>query len=111
MRELTGAAEAVTELRMFGGWCITLHGNLAVGVAGDDLIVRVGPDAYDAALTRPGVRPFDITGRAIRGWVFVDGETVRTGTRAHPMGEHGRRVRAVAAAQGRRNDARGSRQR
>ena len=65
VRELTGAAEAVTELRMFGGWCITLHGNLAVGVAGDDLIVRVGPDAYDAALTRPGVRPFDITGRAI----------------------------------------------
>jgi TfoX/Sxy family transcriptional regulator of competence genes len=78
VRELTGSAEAVTELRMFGGWGVTLHGNLAVGVLGDDLIVRVGPDAYGEALARPGVRPFDITGRAMRGWVFVDGETVRT---------------------------------
>ena len=101
VHELTTAAEAVTELRMFGGWCVTLHGNLAVGVAGDDLIVRVGPDAYEAALARPGVRPFDFTGRASRGWVFVDGETVRTRTRAHPLGGHGRRVRAVVAAEGR----------
>jgi TfoX/Sxy family transcriptional regulator of competence genes len=78
VRELTAAAEAASELRMFGGWCVTLHGNLAVGVLGDDLIVRVGPAAYEAALARRGARPFDFTGRASRGLVFVDGASVRT---------------------------------
>jgi len=27
--------------------------------------------AYDAALAEPGVRPFDMTGRPMRGWVLV----------------------------------------
>jgi TfoX/Sxy family transcriptional regulator of competence genes len=70
--------EARTELKMFGGWGITLHGNLAVGVLGDELIVRVGPDAYDAALARKGARPFDVTGRPMRGWVFVASSAVRS---------------------------------
>ena len=47
----------------------------------DHLIVRVGPDAYDKALAKPGARPFDFTGRTMTGWVYVEGEAVRT-TRA-----------------------------
>ncbi|MEV6327670.1 hypothetical protein [Streptomyces sp. NPDC051909] len=43
-------------------------GNMAVGVMGDDLMVRVGPDAADEALARPGARLFDFTGRPMRGW-------------------------------------------
>ncbi|MFF4501239.1 TfoX/Sxy family protein [Streptomyces sp. NPDC001401] len=57
---------------MFGGIAFLLHGNMAVGVSGDDLMVRVGPDATDAALARPGARLFDMTGRPMRGWVVVD---------------------------------------
>jgi TfoX/Sxy family transcriptional regulator of competence genes len=72
-----GRTDGVVELRMFGGWGATVHGNMAVGVMGDDLIVRVGPDAFEAALARPGARPFDFTGRAMTGWVYVDGATVR----------------------------------
>ncbi|MFD5227945.1 hypothetical protein ACFWJ5_05320 [Streptomyces qaidamensis] len=49
---------------------------MAVGVTGDDLMVRVGPDATDAALARPGTRIFDMTGRPMRGWVVVAGEAV-----------------------------------
>ena len=67
---------AVTELRMFGGWGITIHGNMAVGVMNNDLIVRVGPDRYEDALARPGARPFDFTGRSMTGWVYVDGSAV-----------------------------------
>jgi TfoX/Sxy family transcriptional regulator of competence genes len=78
VREHMAGYEARTELKMFGGWGITLHGNLAVGVLGDDLIVRVGPDAYDAALARKGARPFDVTGRPMRGWVFVGSSAVRS---------------------------------
>ncbi|GAA1820394.1 TfoX/Sxy family protein [Planosporangium flavigriseum] len=64
----------VAERRMFGGLVFFLYGNMVVGVLGDDLMARVGPDNTDAALTRPGVRAFDFTGRAMRGWVFVAGD-------------------------------------
>ena len=59
------------EREMFGGVGFMLHGNMACGVNGSDLIVRVGPDNYEAALERPHTRPFDITGRSMNGWVVV----------------------------------------
>ena len=76
VRESLKDTDAVTELRMFGGWGVTVHGNMAVGVLNDDLIVRVGPDRFDAALARPGARPFDFTGRSMTGWVYVAGSAV-----------------------------------
>ncbi|MFI5047420.1 MAG: TfoX/Sxy family protein [Acidimicrobiia bacterium] len=79
VRGCLGAIDGVTELRMFGGWGATIHGNMAVGVMGADLIVRVGPPAYDAALRRSGARPFDFTGRAMTGWVYVDSGSLGTG--------------------------------
>jgi hypothetical protein len=46
---------------------------MACGVIGRDLIVRVGPQAYQAALAEAHVRPFHLTaGRPARGWVLVD---------------------------------------
>ncbi|MFG3346203.1 TfoX/Sxy family protein [Streptomyces sp. NPDC048018] len=62
---------AVTERRMFGGIAFLCAGNMAVGVTGDDLMVRVGPDAAEDALARPGARPADMAGRPMRGWVVV----------------------------------------
>lgn len=56
---------------MFGGVGWMLQGNLAVGVMGTELIVRVGPDAYEDALAQPHTREFDFTGRSMRGWVLV----------------------------------------
>ncbi|MFE2971823.1 hypothetical protein ACFXKC_51300 [Streptomyces sp. NPDC059340] len=42
-------------------------------MTGDDLMVRVGPDATEQALARPGTRTFDMTRRPMRGWVVVAG--------------------------------------
>ena len=64
---------------MFGDWGITVRGNMAVGVMERDLIVRVGPEAFADALARPGTRPFDFTGRAMTGWVYVAPEAVSNG--------------------------------
>lgn len=36
--------------------------------------MRINPDATESALTQPGVRPFDITGRPMRGWLLVAGD-------------------------------------
>ncbi|WP_282699965.1 TfoX/Sxy family protein [Streptomyces sp. CC219B] len=73
VRERLGARPGITEKRMFGGLAFLVHGNMAVGVTGDDLMVRVGPEAADAALARPGTRVFDMTGRPMRGWILVSG--------------------------------------
>lgn len=69
-----GDVDGVTDRRMFGGITFLVHGNLAVGVMGDDLIVRLGAEAAGTALTEPGVRVFDFTGRPMRNWVVVDGD-------------------------------------
>jgi hypothetical protein len=49
---------------------------MIVGVIGDDLIARFGPDTYEQALARLGAREFDVTGRLMRGWVLVAGESL-----------------------------------
>jgi TfoX/Sxy family transcriptional regulator of competence genes len=76
IRERLGSDPHVTEKHMFGGVAFLHRGNMAVGVTGDDLMVRVGPDATDTALARPGTRLFDMTGRPMRGWILVAGTAV-----------------------------------
>ncbi len=56
---------------MFGGLAFMLNNKMACGVIGDDLMVRVGRDAYETALTKPHARPMDFTGRPMRGYVFI----------------------------------------
>ena len=56
---------------MFGGLAFLVNGNMAVGVVGDELMVRVGPDRYEEALRAPHARPMDFTKRPMRGFVFV----------------------------------------
>ncbi|XVU23364.1 TfoX/Sxy family protein [Actinoplanes sp. CA-054009] len=65
---------AVTERKMFGGLAFFTNGNMTVGVHADELIVRLGPDGIAAALKRPGVRPFEVGGRSMRGWILVAGD-------------------------------------
>ena len=61
---------------MFGGIGFLLSGNMLVGVWKMSLIARVGPDEYAQALKQPHVREFDITGRAMKGWVLVEPEGI-----------------------------------
>jgi hypothetical protein len=61
---------------MFGGIGFMLGGNLAVGVLGPDLIVRVGPKDHDAMVKLPKARPFDYTGRPMKGWLYVAGKGI-----------------------------------
>jgi hypothetical protein len=74
-RELA-ALEGVSERRMFGGLCFMLHGNMALGIDKERLMVRVGPKAYKAALQKPHARPMDMTGRPMKGFVVVPPEGV-----------------------------------
>jgi TfoX/Sxy family transcriptional regulator of competence genes len=72
VRELVGDREGFEEKRMFGGVAFLLHGNMCCGVIEDDLICRLGEEAASDALAEPHVRPFDLTGRAMKGWAMVN---------------------------------------
>jgi len=53
-------------------------GHLCVGVKGDDLLVRVGPAAYEAMLAQPGVRALEIGGEHPMGYVLVEPAAIRS---------------------------------
>ena len=66
------------EKKMFGGIGYLLNGNMACGVLNNDLIVRVGPAAYEESLKMPDTRKFDITGKPMKGWIMVSGAGSRS---------------------------------
>ena len=71
IRDLVDGTPDVSERRMFGGLAFMLAGNMACGIIGDDLMVRVGPQAWQEALALPHAREMDFTGRSSRGMVYV----------------------------------------
>ena len=71
IRELLRDRKGVDERRMFGGLAFMLDGHMFVGILGDTLMARVGPEAYAKALAQKHVREMDFTGKPMKGYVFV----------------------------------------
>lgn len=61
---------------MFGGLAFLQHGNLLVAVWGTDLIARVGVERAQQDLRQEFVRPFDVTGKPMKGWIVVQAEAL-----------------------------------
>jgi TfoX/Sxy family transcriptional regulator of competence genes len=72
IRDALVPRRGIEEKKMFGGVGFLLNGNMLVGVWKDSLIVRLGPNAGEAALREPHVREFDITGKPMKGWALVE---------------------------------------
>jgi hypothetical protein len=72
MRALLAHTPGLAEKKMFGGVGFMINGNMACGVIGNDLIVRVGPQSYAQALAQPHVKVFAFTGKPMQGWVMVE---------------------------------------
>ena len=78
VRAILGEEAKVEERKMFGGLAFLVEGHMACGVEKSRLMLRIGPEAYEAALAEPHVLPMDFTGRPLRGFVYVEPEGVRT---------------------------------
>jgi len=74
MRRALARRSGITEKKMFGGFCWMLHGNMLCGVEVGRYMFRVGKDLEEDALARPGASPMDITGRPMKGFVWVRAE-------------------------------------
>ncbi|MFF5294623.1 TfoX/Sxy family protein [Paractinoplanes globisporus] len=73
LHDRLGDDPAVTAKKMFGGLAFLTNGNMTVGVHADELIVRIDPESV---ADRPGVRPFEVGGRRMNGWILVAPETL-----------------------------------
>ena len=74
VRDVLSPRADVSERQMFGGIAFIVAGNMACGVMGEDLIVRLGDEEAKRALNEEGVRPFDFTGRPMKTTVYVSPE-------------------------------------
>ncbi len=57
--------------KMFGGVGYLLKGNMAFGIHKDFLIVRMDKEQGEQSLKDRNVKPFDITGKPMAGWILV----------------------------------------
>ena len=78
VRALLGDRTDVVEKSMFGGVAFMVRGHMTVGLASDDLVIRVAATDYERLLAEPHARPMDFTGRPMRGWIYVAPEGVTT---------------------------------
>lgn len=78
IRQALGREGLVDEIKMMGGLCFMIGGHMALGIVGDELMARVGPDGYESALARAHAREMDFTGRSMKGFVFVKPEGIST---------------------------------
>ena len=79
VRSLLADERGLTEKRMFGGLAFLVNGHMAVSASGQGgLLVRVEPGETDRLASRAHVRPFEIRGRPMDGWLRVEVEAVRT---------------------------------
>lgn len=74
LRRRSGFAEK----KMFGGVGFLHHGNMCVGVWKCSLVVRLGKEQHDETMAHPHAGPFDITGRAMKGWALIEPAGIAT---------------------------------
>lgn len=71
LERLLGERPGIVPRTLFGGVSFMLNGNMCVGVHKKELIARVGEEQAAALCRRTHVRPMDLTGKPMKGWVTI----------------------------------------
>ena len=71
VRERLAGEDGLAEKAMFGGIAFLVGGNMSVGLRGEDLMVRVGPEGTEEALAQPHARESFMGERLMKGWILV----------------------------------------
>lgn len=80
VRAILDDQEGLVEKKMFGGIGFMLFGNMCCGVMKSDLILRLGPINGAEVFHDPRVRPFDTTGRPMKGWAVIGADALEDET-------------------------------
>lgn len=71
IREALVDTKNLVEKKMFGGVAFMVNDKMCVGVDKDDIMLRCEPEMTDELLSKKGARPFDLTGKPMKGWLLV----------------------------------------
>jgi TfoX/Sxy family transcriptional regulator of competence genes len=73
IREAVEGEPGLSEKRMFGGLAFLINQNMAVSASSQGgLLLRVDPARTETLVSKPHVRPFEMRGREMQGWLRVD---------------------------------------
>jgi TfoX/Sxy family transcriptional regulator of competence genes len=78
IREALADIPGVEEKLMFGGVCYTVDDKMCIGVVKNEMMCRIGPGPYEAALEKNGCRQMDFSGKPMAGYVYVAEEGMRS---------------------------------
>jgi TfoX/Sxy family transcriptional regulator of competence genes len=72
IREQLMDVSKLEEKQMFSGMCFMVNDKMCICVSHGEIMCRIGPDHYEAALERPGCRAMLRNGKPIEGFVYVN---------------------------------------
>ena len=78
VRQALAGTKKLVEKKMFGGIAFMINNKMCVGVDKYDLMIRCLPAMNDELLSKKGVRPFDLTGKPMKGWLLVSPEGTKS---------------------------------
>lgn len=80
LREALASQANLTEKKMFRSIAFMLNDKLLVGAGDDEIMLRIDPALNDEALEKPGTRNMIRKGKALKGWVSVNEEELKSKT-------------------------------
>jgi len=78
IREALAHLPKVEEKKMFRGITFMVNGKMCISAGNDEMMCRIDPDLFEAALEKPGSRPMVHSGRTMKGFVFVNEESIQS---------------------------------
>jgi TfoX/Sxy family transcriptional regulator of competence genes len=74
IRTALSGTKNLKEKKMFGGIVFMVNDKMCLGVDKDDIMLRCEPEQTDELLTKKGARPFDLSGKPMKGWLLISSE-------------------------------------
>ncbi|MFZ1527550.1 MAG: TfoX/Sxy family protein [Ferruginibacter sp.] len=79
VREIISATHRITdEKKMFSGLCFMVNNKMCIGINADRIMVRLNPGVFDEVVEINGCSPMEMTGRTMKGFVYVSEEVLKT---------------------------------
>ena len=78
IREALAHLPKVEEKKMFRGVTFMVNGKMCISAGNDEMMCRIDPTVFEAAVEKPGCRPMIHAGRTMKGFVFINEESIRS---------------------------------
>ena len=78
IRNALAGTKNLVEKKMFGGIAFMVNDKMCMGVDKEDIMLRCDPEMMDELLKKKGARPFDLTGKPMKGWLLVSPEGTKS---------------------------------